>query len=112
MQGTTIIKLLSVIEPKFQREFNVRETLGVLTHDVFAWGSWGVTPTTLTNLRNQCLVFKPNGRYFKGFVCITLGWEDLYQVHFVSNDYKLKKTVEGVYFDMLFDVIDGEIETR
>jgi hypothetical protein len=43
---------------------------------------------------------------------VTLGWDDVYQVHFVSNDYKLKKSIEGVYFDMLVDVIDGFVETR
>jgi hypothetical protein len=112
MNQNTINKLWAVVEPKFQREFDVKETLAVLTHDIFAWGSWGVNPNTIKNLGGKCLVFKPNGRYFKGFVCVTLAWDDIYQVHFVSNDYKLKKSVEGVYFDMLFDVIDGEVETR
>lgn len=112
MNNQTIVKLFSVVEPKFQRNFNTEETLKVLTHNKIVWWSWGVNPTTITNFRNECLVFKPNGRYFKGFVCVTLGWDDVYQVHFVSNTYKLKKSIEGVYFDMLVDVIDGEVETR
>ena len=112
MNRETMSKVWSVVEPKFQREFNLTETYQVLTHNKIIWGSWGVNPNTLTNFVNKCLVFKPNGRYFKGFVCVTLGWDDVYQVHFVSNDYKLKKSVDGVYFDMLVDVIDGYIETH
>lgn len=112
MNRETIRKVWSVIEPKLQREFNPMETYQVLTHNKLVWWSWGVNVRSISNLDNKCLVFKPNGRYFKGFVCITLGWEDLYQVHYVSNDYKLKKSVEGLYFDMLVDTIDAEIETR
>jgi hypothetical protein len=112
MNRETIRKVWAVVEPKLQREFNPMETYQVLTHNKLVWWSWGVNVKSISNLDNKCLVFKPNGRYFKGFVCITLGWEDLYQVHYVSNDYKLKKSVEGLYFDMLVDTIDREIETR
>jgi hypothetical protein len=112
MNRETIVKVWAVVGPKFQREFNVKETYQVLTYDKNVWGSWGVNLSTIKNLDDKCLIFKPNGRYFKGFVCITLGWEDLYQVHFVSNSYKLKKSVEGVYFDNLVITIDNEVELR
>jgi hypothetical protein len=126
MNQNTINKLWAVVEPKFQREFDVRGTLStlgqnkiestgtrlILTNNSIVWASWGVNPKTICSLGGKCLVFKPNGRYFKGFVCVTLGWEDLYQVHFVDNNYKLKKSVDGVYFDMLVGVIDAEVETR
>jgi hypothetical protein len=112
MRKETMSKVWSVVEPKFQREFNLTETYQVLTHNKMIWGSWGVNPNTLTNFVNKCLVFKPNGRYFKDFVCVTLGWDDVYQVHFVDGNYKLKESIDGVYFDMLVDVIDGYIETR
>jgi hypothetical protein len=112
MNRETMSKVWSVVEPEFQREFNPMETYQVLTHNKLVWWSWGVNPKTITNFSNKCLVFKPNGRYFKGFVCVTLGWDDVYRVHFVSNTYKLKKSIDGVYFDMLVDVIDGEVETR
>lgn len=112
MNRKTIQKLWGVVEPKSQREFNPQETYQVLTHNKIVWWSWGVNPTSISNLMNKCLVFKPNGRYFKGFVCVTLGWDDVYQVHFVTNEYKLKHSIDGVYFDMLVDTIDGYIETR
>jgi hypothetical protein len=112
MNQNTINKLWAVVEPKFQREFDVKETLAVLTHNKVVWWSWGTNPKSISNLGGKCLVFKPNGRYFKGFVCVTLAWDDIYQVHFVSNNYKLKKSVDGVYFDMLVDVIDAEVESR
>ena len=127
MNQNTINKLWAVVEPKFQREFDVKETLAMLgrtkiesvgngriifTNNNIVWASWGVDPKTICSLGGKCLVFKPNGRYFKGFVCITLGWEDLYQVHYVSKEYKLKKSVDSLYFDSLAYTIDQEIETR
>jgi hypothetical protein len=112
MNQKSINKVWSVMEPMLQREFEVRETLRILTHNIPVWWSWGVNRGTISSLGGKCLLFKPKGRYFKGFVCITLGWDDVYQVHLVSNDYKLKKSIEGVYFDMLVDVIDGEVERR
>lgn len=112
MNRQTIAKVWSVVEPKFQRDFDLKETYQVLTHNKIVWWSWGVNPSTIKNLDDKCMIFKPNGRYFKGFVCITLGWDDVYQVHFVGNDYKLKKSVDGVYFDMLVNTIDAEVETH
>jgi hypothetical protein len=112
MNRETIYKVWKGIEPLTQRDFNVHETLKVLTHNQNIWGSWGVNYGTLTNLKNKCLVFKPNGRYFKNFVCVTLGWDDVYQVHFMNSTYKVVKSIDGVYFDMLVDVIDEYIETR
>jgi len=112
MNRETIYKVWKGIEPLTQRDFNVHETLKVLTYNQNIWGSWGVNYRTLTNLKDKCLVFKPNGRYFKDFVCVTLGWDDVYQVHFMNSTYKVVKSIDGVYFDMLVDVIDGYIETR
>jgi hypothetical protein len=112
MNIKTIVKLCGVIDPKLQRDFNPTQTLSVLMHNRAIWWSWAVNPSTIKNLSDKCLIFKPNGRNFKGFVCVTLGWDDVYQVHFISNSYKLTKSVEGVYFDMLVDVIDSYIETR
>lgn len=110
MNIKTIAKVCQVIDPKLERDFNPKHTLSVLTQNIGIWWSWGVNLSTIKNLSDKCLMFKPNGRYFKGFVCITLGWDDVYKVHFVSNDYKLTKSIEGVYFDMLVNVIDAEVE--
>lgn len=112
MNTNTILKVWGVMKPIFQRDFNVWETQSLLTSRPNVWGSWGVNLKSITNFSNKCLVFKPNGRYFKGFVCVTLGWDDVYQVHFVSNTYKLMKSIDGVYFDMLVDTIDEYVETR
>lgn len=112
MNTKTVYNVMRGIEPFTQREFNPFETLKVLTYNQNIWGSWGVLPRGVCGLQRKCLVFKPNGRYFKDFVCVTLGWDDVYQVHFMNSEYKVVKSVEGVYFDMLVDVIDGYIETR
>ena len=111
MTTDTTIKLWNVVKPKFQREFNLGETFQVLTYNKPIWWSWGVRQKSIKNFDNQCLVFRVKGQKFRGFVCITLGWEDLYHVHFVSDTFTLKESIEGVYFDMLVDVIDRRIET-
>jgi hypothetical protein len=112
MNRNTILKVWEVMKPITQRDFNVMETLSLLRSRPNVWGSWGVNYGTLSNLEDKCLVFKPDGRYFKDFVCVTLGWDDVYQVHFMNNKYKVVKSIEGVYFDMLIDIIDEYIETR
>ncbi len=111
MNRNTISKVWNVVESKFQREFNVRETLSLVTYNKIIWFSWGVNLNTVKNLSDKCLLFKVNGRKFKGFVCVTLGWEDLYQVHLVSNDYQLKESMEGIFFDELVKRIDDRIES-
>ena len=112
MNTKTVYNVWKEIEPLTQRDFNVNETLQVLTHNKLIWITWGVSPRTICSFENKVLIFKPNGRYFKDFVCVTLGWDDVYQVHFMNDEYKVVKSVEGVYFDMLVDVINQYIETR
>jgi hypothetical protein len=112
MNTKTVYNVMRGIEPFTQREFDVHQTLKVLTHNKLIWITWGVNLRSICGLERKCLVFKPNGQYFKDFVCVTLGWDDVYQVHFMNDKYKVVKSIEGVYFDMLVDVIDGYIETR
>jgi hypothetical protein len=112
MQTKTLSKLFNLLNDKFQREFNLNETLTILKHNKPIWWSWSVLPKSLTNFKDQCLLFKVQGQLFNGFVAVTLGWEDLYHVHFISNKYVIKESIEGVYFDVLVDVIDRKIETK
>lgn len=111
MNVNTISKVWGIMEPHFQREFSVSETFKVLTHNRPIWWSWGVNKKTIKNLNSRCLMFKVQGRLFKGFVCITLGWEDLYQVRLITEKYTVKKEFTGIYFDELVQIIDDNIES-
>jgi hypothetical protein len=99
---------LEILNPLCEREFNLKETLQVLTHNKTIYWSWGVS--RLTNVNNKGLLMKVNGHHHKGYVFIVLGWEDLYKVFFISTHGNIKDTKEGIFFDMLVEVIDNRIE--
>ena len=96
------------IEPLLKREFNVRETLQVLTRNKSIYWSWGAHK--MTNIENKGLMFKVNGHHHKGYVLITLHWMDTYDVHLVTTHRNIVKSFEMVYFDMLVEIIDNNIE--
>lgn len=76
--------------------------------------TWGATKFTMAESDNEshepCLMFKVNGRKFKGYVHIFYDWADWYRVEFVSTHKNLKKVVDEVYFDELQSVIDEYVE--
>jgi hypothetical protein len=91
-----------------EREFNPTETVNLLNMYGFRYKSW--RPTDYRNLNNKVLTFKVRGHHHKGYVVITLGWNDTYTVRLMSTHGTEKFKMEGVYFDMLFDVLDERIE--
>ena len=99
---------LSKIEPLLKMEFDVRETLSVLKHNLNIFWSWGVS--RLTNVHNKGLMFKVNGHHHKGYVLITLDWSDTYNVHLISTHGNIIKSFDMVYFDMLVEIIDSNVE--
>ena len=64
----------------------------------------------MTNIENKGLMFKVNGHHHKGYVLITLDWMDTYDVHLVTTHGNIVKSFEMVYFDMLVEIIDNNIE--
>jgi hypothetical protein len=70
--------------------------------------SWGFnSPMALTN----GLQFKVQGFIFKGWVKITYNeGKDLFDISFLNYQMEITKKIEDVYFDMLVDVIDNEVE--
>lgn len=77
----------------------------------FTWGAKGFTMGQSNDERKEpCLMFKVNGRKFKGYVHIFYDWADYYRVEFVSTHKNLKKVVNEVYFDELQSVIDEYVE--
>jgi hypothetical protein len=93
---------------KGEREFDLKETLSVLQYNRSIFWSWGVSK--MINLKNKGLMMKVSGHHHKGWVLITLGWEDLYKVYIISNSGKELNAYDGVFFDDLVEIIDNRIE--
>ena len=101
-------ELFSSVSGKFEREFNVSDTMKVLTHDMMTYFSWGVSKKY--NVGNKGLLLKVSGHHHKGFVLITLAWNDTYSVYIVSNKGEIKQEFKEVYFEDLVEIIDNRIE--
>lgn len=93
---------------KAEREFSVSETVFLLQVNKSIFFSWGVSK--MINVNNKSLILNVSGHHHKGWVVITLGWEDLYKVFIVSTSGKLKNEYEGIFFDSLVEIIDNRIE--
>lgn len=93
---------------KGESTFDVSETMKVLQRRLSIYWSWGTSK--VVNLQNKGLILKVSGHHHNGWVLITLGWEDLYKVHIISNTGEIKNEYEGIFFDQLVEVIDNRIE--
>ena len=91
-----------------QREFDLNETLMVLKSPINIYWTWGVEK--IYNVKNQGLILKVNGHHWKNFLLITLSWNDTYTVSLLDEELNPTKTITEIYFDMLQNTIDREIE--
>ena len=97
------------IKGLFKMEFDLSETMQVLakTNPMIYW-SWGVSAKY--NYENKALVLKVNAHHHKGYVVITLDYNDTYIVNIVKTSGRIVATYENVYFDCLQEIIDDKIE--
>jgi hypothetical protein len=100
--------LRELVKSKFEREFNTKETLSVLMHNLSIFWSWGASG--FTDIENKALLFRVSGRHHKGYVLITLAYDDTYCVYIVNNQARVLDTYNMVYFDNLTEIIDNRIE--
>jgi hypothetical protein len=101
-------ELAKKIKSFYRRQFNIKETLFILTYNKPIFLSWGASQ--IVNCENRALCFMVNGNHHSGYVVIVLDWNDTYLVHFIDKQGKLIDSKKEVYFDMLVDVIDTRIE--
>ena len=102
---------ISKISPllKNKIEFNVAETLKLISYDKDIFWSWGVS--SRINIANKALLLNVSGRYHKGLVLITLAGNDTYTVYMLSMRKEVINTYENIYCDQLTELIDNRIET-
>jgi len=88
--------------------FNTDETISILRSNPSIYWSWGVE--RYFNVEDRGLMMKVNGHHHKGWVLITLGWDDWYRVHILTQFGEVLDSYNGVGFDELIGVIDDRIE--
>ena len=93
---------------KSMRTQNVTETLNLIKRGGAKFWSWG--GHAWTNFDNKFLRFKVSGRLHSGHVYLSVNGLDLYNIYLTTTRGTLIKTIEGIYFDDLVDVIDNNIE--
>jgi hypothetical protein len=100
--------ITEVCFPLLEREFDLKETMQVLTYNQSIYWSWGVSKRL--NINDKGLLLDVSGNHHKGSVLITLGWDDTYNVYIINNRGKIINEYKGIYFDVLTEVIDNRIE--
>lgn len=89
-------------------EFNTDETYSILRSNPSIYLSWGVE--RIFNVEDRGLMMKVNGNHHKGWVLITLGWNDYYRVHILTKYGEELDSFTEVCFDELVQIIDDRIE--
>lgn len=97
---------LSIIEK--QSPLNIKETLEVLKRKPIIMMSWG--SKDFKNIDNKGLIFKVNGRLHKGYVLISLSYNDTYKVDLINVRGRVIYSISDIYVDMLTETIDGKVE--
>ena len=99
---------ITELVPKLEMEFDMKETLNVLRAVPSIYWSWGVSK--IANLMGKGLILKVNGNHHKGYVMITLSYDDTYSVYIVNRLGRILNEYKMIYFDQLTEIIDNRIE--
>lgn len=89
-------------------EFNLNETLQLLRSPLNTYWSWGVSQ--LLNYKDKGLFIHVNGNHHKGWVFITLAFNDTYTVTLLNEKFKVLEINREVYFDELQAFVDVKVE--
>ncbi len=101
-------KKFEVLNELGKRKFNPMETLRVLKTKPTWMSSWGFRKPI--NYDNEMLLFRVSGHHHKGYVAITLNWDDTYIVTLLNVRWAIKETFSNVYVDELVELLDVKIE--
>ena len=102
------VKLKKSVMELLMSEFNTDETYSILRSNLSIYWSWGVE--RIFNVEDRGLMMKVNGHHHKGWVLITLGWNDYYRVHILTKGGEVLDSFSEVCFDELVQIIDDRIE--
>lgn len=93
------------------RNLNVSDLFILLRKNIIIFRSWGSRGFLVDN-KNDTRMFRMtvSGHLHKGHVYIFLNGVDLFDVYLTSNRGTIKKIMHNLYFDMLADWIDTNVE--
>ena len=102
-------EILMKVNALAEREFDVNECFQqVLTRNRSIYWSWGVSKNA--SVKDRCILLKVNGHHHKGWVGITLGWMDTFDVHIIKMNGDILETIKDVYVFDLVETKDNRIE--
>ncbi|MEW5675538.1 hypothetical protein ABGT15_04435 [Flavobacterium enshiense] len=106
---TKLNKKFENIESLLKRDFDINETVNQLKFpNINVFFSWGVE--RLINYQNKGLLMLVNGHHHKGWVLITLAWNDTYSYYLLEGNKTIKVERHEVYCDELQYRIDQDVE--
>ena len=93
------------------RNLDPNELISLLRSDFRKFICWGAEGFTVDNKKN-CKMFKMtvSGMLHKGYVFIFVNGMDLFDVYLTTKKGVITKIQKDLYFDMLVDWIDDNIE--
>lgn len=100
--------LHNILKTLTKREFVVNDTMRLITSSGNVYWSWGTSRKI--NIDNKGLLLLVNGHHHKGYVFITLDWNDTYTVYIMTVFGRIINEYKTVYFDELVELIDNRIE--
>lgn len=99
------------------REFNFNEAMQVLRSNFWIrYATWGVSTVKYIDASKtdkgyvKGILLNVSGHLHKGYVLLTLGWDDTYTVTLINMRGKVISEHTQIYFDELVDFIDNKIE--
>ena len=110
-------ELVKELGQHVQREFSCQEIFKVIKSQPVIMWSWGLSKTVLVRGEHEGhryeggLLFKVNGRVRKGFILLTLGWSDTFELRHVNKNGKVLSHETDIYIDELVRRMDYFIET-
>jgi len=91
-----------------QLEFDCNEIYKLLRRTNY-WMSWGMNSPAL--YKQEVLAFKVQGFIHKGWIYISLAFEDTFTITLTkSNRTTIKQQIKGVYIEDLIETIDRYVE--
>ena len=97
-----------VLDDLAKMEFNIKEIYWLIARTMIAM-SWGINSPA--NYRDRVLFFKVQWFLLKGYVYISLEYDDTFTVYFTKKDkVSVIRIVKWVYIDQLIDIIDHYVE--
>jgi hypothetical protein len=91
------------------REFDVNDIYKFIRNSGFIAMSWGLNSQAIA-VKNKALRFTVQGHHHKGYVYIVLGFLDLFDIYYTTNQDTIVKVAKEVYIEDFIDRLDIDIE--